>query len=150
MNIFEKWNKEIDTKKLAEEVKQVEQNGSGEYEETPYGKYIVSVEKMELKESKSGKPMLSVWFDIKEGEYKGRKIFMNQLVEQPFQIHIANEFLRSLDSGVDVDFDGNFEHYNNTILDVHEAIDGKIEYLLGYSQNAKGYNVFEIEEVYDA
>jgi hypothetical protein len=74
---------------------------------------------------------------------------MNQVITQGFQIHIANEFLRSLDTGVDVDFDGNYEHYNDLILDVMEAIDKQLEYMLDYGENKKGYNTFKIKEVFE-
>ena len=40
--------------------------------------------------------MVTCWMKIVEGEYKGSLIFMNQVVTQGFQIHIVNEFVRSL------------------------------------------------------
>ena len=149
-SIFEAWNQAVDTEKLKKEVEEAAA-GSTNYEEVPIGEYEVSIEKMELVATKeTGKPMLSVWFNILTGEHKGQKIFMNQVITQGFQIHIANEFLRSLDSGIDVDFDGDYEHYNNTILDVMEAIDKKLEYMLDYGENKKGYNTFKIKEVFEA
>lgn len=149
MSIFEKWNKTVDTEALAKEVKELEKGNGGNYEEVPYGTYEVKVEKMELKESSNGNPMLSVWFKVLTGEQKGRFIFMNQVVMQPFQIHIANGFLKSLEAEVEVDFNGNYEDYNNMILDIHEEIDGKLEYLLEYGENKKGYATYKILEVYD-
>ena len=53
MSIFDKWNEQIDGAKMAQEVKEVEKNGA-EYKEVPVGEYEVKVEKMELRESKSG------------------------------------------------------------------------------------------------
>ncbi len=76
---------------------------------------------------------------------------MNQVVTQGFQIHIANEFLRSLVSEVEEKPDITFKtynQYNDMIMDVMEAIDGNFEYLLDYRENSKGYNEFEIKEVY--
>jgi len=148
-SIFEKWNQEVDQEKLKKEVEEAAA-GSTSYEEVPTGEYEVSIEKMELVATKeSGRPMLSVWFNILTGEHKGQKIFMNQVITQGFQIHIANEFLRSLDSGIDVEFDGNYEHYNNTILDVMEVVDKQLEFLLDYGENKKGYNTFKIKEVFE-
>ena len=122
-SIFDKWNQEVDQAKLKKEIQEAAE-GSTNYDEVPSGEYEVAVEKMELVATKeTGKPMLSVWFNILTGEHKGHKIFMNQVITQGFQIHIANEFMRSLDSGIDVDFDGNYEHYNDLILDIMEAID---------------------------
>ena len=148
-SIFEAWNQAVDTEKLKKEVEEAAA-GSTNYEDVPVGEYEVSIEKMELVATKeTGKPMLSVWFNILTGEHKGQKIFMNQVITQGFQIHIANEFLRSLDSGIDVDFDGNYEHYNNTILDIMEVVDKQLEFLLDYGENKKGYNTFKIKEVYE-
>ena len=103
--------------------------------------------------SKKGDPMLSCWMKIIDGEYKGSLIFMNQVVTQGFQIHIANEFLRSLISEVedadkpDVIFK-TYKQDNGMVMDVMELIDGNFEYLLDYGENSKGFNTFEIKEVY--
>lgn len=148
MSIFDKWNEQIDGAKMAQDVKEVEQNGGGEYKEVPVGEYEVKIEKMELKEAKSGAPMVAIQFRILEGEFKKSCLFMNQVVTQPFQISIVNSFLRSLDTDVEVDFDGNYAHYNDTILDVFEATDkDKLEFLLSYTES-KGYPRYKIKEVY--
>ena len=153
MSIFDKWNKEIDGDALKKDVKEAAENGGGNYEEVPYGTYEVKVDKMELKECGSekhkGEPMISIWFKIIAGEKKGSLIFMNQLLTQGFQIHIVNELLRSMESGVDVEFDGNYEHYNNTILDVFEAC-ANLEFVLKYSESKRGYPMFKIEDVFEA
>lgn len=149
MSIFDKWNEQIDTAALVKEVKEVEANG-GDYKEIPHGEYEVKIEKMELKESRKGSPMLSVMFRILEGEHKKSCLFMNQVVTSAFQIHLANDFLRSLDTGVNIDFNGSYSSYNDTILDVFEAIEkGKLEYSLAYGEN-KGYNTFKIKEVFES
>ena len=148
MSIFDNWNKQIDGAKMAQDVKEVEQNGGGEYKEVPVGEYEVKIEKMELKEAKSGAPMVAIQFRILEGEFKKSCLFMNQVVTQPFQISIVNSFLRSLDTDVEIDFDGNYAHYNDTILDVFEATDkDKLEFLLSYTES-KGYPRYKIKEVY--
>ena len=148
MSIFDKWNEQIDGAKMAEEVKEVEKNGGGNYKDVPAGEYEVKIEKMELKESKSGAPMVSVMFRILDGEFKKSCLFMNQVVTLPFQIGLVNEFLRSMDTDVTVDFDGNYEHYNNMILDVFEAVDrDKLEFLVAYGEK-NGYKTFRIKEVY--
>jgi len=151
MSIFDKWNKQIDGEALKQDVKEAAENG-GSYEEVPFGTYEVKVEKIELKECGSekhkGEPMIAIWFKILNGQYKNSMIFMNQLLTQGFQIHIVNELLRSMDTGIDVEFDGNYEHYNNTILDVFEAT-GNLEFVLKYSESKKGYPVFKIEEVFE-
>lgn len=145
---WEEFDKSIDLEGLKQDVEEAKENGGGNYEEVPLGTYEVKIEKLELTKSKSDKPMVSVWFKIVEGDHKNQYIFMNQLVTEGFQFTIVNDFLNSLDSGIDVYFDS-YKQYNDLILDIHEAIDGKLEYLLNYDENKKGYKTFKIEEVYD-
>ena len=146
MSIFDKWNNEIDTKGLAEDVKSASENKQ-EFKEVPHGTYEVKVDKMEIKATQKGDPMASIWFKIVDGEYKNQRLFMNQVITQGFQIHIVNEFLRSLESNLDIEF-VDYNQYNNLLLDILEDIDGKLEYALEYSEN-KGYNTFKIKEVFD-
>ncbi len=146
MSIFDKWDSEIDVKGLADDVKSASENKQ-EFKEVPHGTYEVKVDKMEIKETKNGDPMVSVWFKIVNGEYKNQRLFMNQVITQGFQIHIVNEFLRSLDSDLNVEF-VNYKQYNDLMLDILEAIDGKLEYAVEYGEN-KGYDTFKIKEVFD-
>lgn len=148
-NIWDKFNDAYNVKDLADEVAEAEANGeTGGFEEVPHGTYDVEINKMELKLSKNNNPMLSVWFKVLAGDEKGRLIFMNQVVTQKFQVHICNDFLRSLDSGIDVKFT-DFGQYEQLIMDIHEAIDGKLEYGLKYGVTKKGFNTFEITGVYE-
>ena len=149
-NIWEKFNDAYNVKDLADEVAEAEANGeTAGFDDVPHGTYDVEINKMELKLSKNDNPMLSVWFKVLAGEHKGRLIFMNQVITQKFQIHITNEFLRSLDSGIDVKF-LDYGQYEQLIMDIHEAIDGKLEYGLEYGETKKGFSTFEITDVYEA
>ena len=147
-NIWDKFDKAIDTEGLQEDVKEAKENGSGTFKEVPHGYYEVKVQQMELKASKKGDPMVSIWFKILNGEYKGSLIFMNQVVTQGFQIHIVNEMLRSMDSGLEIEF-VNYTQYGNLIMDVMEEIDGNLEFALDYSAGKKGFSNYEITEVFD-
>jgi galactokinase len=146
-NIWEKFDKEIDIEGLQADIKEAAEKGKS-FKEVPYGDYEVKVEKLELIASKAGDPMVTVWFKIVDGEHEGSMIFMNQVITKGFQIHLMNEFLRSLESGVEIEFK-NYSQYGQLLMDVHEAIDEKFEYALKYDQNNKGFNTFEIVEVYE-
>ena len=147
-NIWDKFDQTIDTAGLAEDVKTAAENG-GSYKEVPFGEYEVAIDKLELTASKADDPMVSVWFKIvSEGEYKGSRIFMNQVVKQGFQIHIVNEFLRSLDSGIDITFD-TYKQYGNLLMDVFEAVNGNLEFALKYSEGKGGFAKYEITEVFE-
>lgn len=148
-SLFEKWNKSIDAKGLAKDVEEIEKNGGGQYKEVPYGTYEVKVEKMELKESKKGDPMLSIWFKIIKGTNKDSIIFYNQVISTGFQIHFANEMLRSLESDVDVVFTGDYGEYNEMVLDICENVKS-LEYALDYGEDKKGYKTYTIQDVFEA
>jgi len=146
-NIFAEFDKTFDTKALAEEVKN--SADSPVYKDVPLGEYMVKVEKLELVATKeTHKPMVSGWFRIVEGDYKGQLIFMNQLVDEAFKIHIMKQFLISLDTDLDIDF-VNYTQFGNLLMDVHEAVDGKLEYHLKYGENRKGFKTYEIIEAFD-
>jgi len=146
-NVWEKFDKAIDTEGLKKDVQEASQ-GQVSFKEVPHGKYEVEIEKLELVASKKGDPMVSCWMKILQGEFKGNRIFMNQVITKGFQIHIANEFLRSLDSGVDIEFE-TYAQYGQLLMDVHEAVDGNLEFAVEYGEN-KGFNTFKIEEVFEA
>lgn len=147
---FSKFNKAVDLEALKHDIHEAEENGgTGNYKEVPHGSYEVKIEKMELKESKKGDPMLSVWFKILNGEFEKSMIFMNQVITQGFQIHICNTFLRSLDTGKEIVFD-DFEQYANLVMDIHEEIDSlRLEFALDYGKTDKGFSTFEITEVFE-
>ena len=122
---FDQWNEEFggqDALKQLEEAK----NNNREFDELPNGEYICKLDKLELKESKKHQPMLSAQFRILTGERKKSCIFYNQVMTKGFPTHKALEFLRSLQifDDEEVDFDGDFESFNDLILDMAEESDG--------------------------
>ena len=141
---FSKFDKKVDLEGLK---KDIEDSANNDYKEVPLGTYEVAITKLELGESKKEDPMVKVWFKIVSGEYKGSLIFMNQVITQGFQIHIVDEFLRSLETDIDVHFDS-YSQYADLLADIYEAIDGNFEYALKYGEK-KGFNTFEIIEVYE-
>lgn len=154
---WSKFDKQVDIEALQEDVKEVEENGgTGEFEPVPDGQYEVEVEKMEMKESKKGDPMLTIWFKILEGDYEGQRIFYNGVMQPQndkafgFQVHRNNEMLRALwdCEKDDVKFTG-FADYADLVLDVHEDIDGQFEYLLDKSTDKNGFDQLAIVEVYE-
>lgn len=149
-NIWEKWDKRIDTAGLKEDVKQAAEN-KADFKDVPKGKYEVKITKMELRGSKKNDdPMLACRMKILTGAYKGQNIFYNQMLTTGFGIHNANDFLRSLEPRIEIKFD-DFTQYNNLLMDVMEAIEAeKLEYVLEYGENDKGYKTFKIEDVFSA
>ena len=147
MDMFEKWNSNSDLAGLQKDIKDAQDN-KREYDEIPHGEYEVKVDKMELKASKKGDPMVSIWFTILEGKYKKSKLFLNQVITQGFQIHIVNELLKSMKTDLAIEF-VDYKQYAELLLDVAEACDtNNLEFALRYEDN-KGYDKFTITEVFE-
>ena len=147
MDMFEKWNSNIDLAGLQQDIKDAQDNNK-EFEAVPHGEYEVKLDKLELKATKKGDPMVSAWFTILEGKYKKSKLFMNQVVTQGFQIHIVNEFLRSMKTDIDIDF-VDYKQYADLLLEVAEFCDeNNLEFAIKYEDN-KGYDKFTITEVFE-
>ena len=146
---FSRFDDELDLEELAQAIDASEKGAgsNGDFKEVPLGTYEAKIDKLELSVSKSGKPMLTCWFKILAGEFKNSRLFMNQVIEQGFQIHIANDFLRSLDSGLEIKFK-TFKQYEQMVMDVAEAIDG-LEYAVKYGETSKGFKTFEITDVFE-
>lgn len=148
-SIFEKWNKSVDLQGLKADIKTASENQGGNFVDVPADKYEVKLAKAEVRATKNGDPMATLQFKILEGEYKGQYIWMNQVITQGFQIHIMDEFLNSLDTGVHIDFE-DYSQYNDLLMDISEECENqKLSYALNYGVNAKGYKTFKIEEVFE-
>lgn len=141
-NVFEKFNEMFDLAGLQNDIASASAN-TGDFVEVPHGDYEVKVVKLEVGESKKGMPMGKIWFDIIAGEYKGQKIFMNQMLTSGFGIHKMNEFLNSLETGIIVQFE-NFNQYAELFKQIFAEIDGKAEYQLNYAENNKGFSIHTI------
>ena len=160
-NIYDKWDNTIDTEGLSKDIREAAENGgTGDYKEVPHGDYEVAIHQMELKASKKGDPMVSIWFKIvSDGEYKGSMIFFNQVITQAFQIHIVNEMLRMIVSEMD-DADEyiqriedtkekfSYKEYGNLIMDIFEDASENFEYALEYKKGKKDFSTYTISEVF--
>lgn len=139
-------------KQLPEDMKeQVEAaSNGGDYEDVPVGAYEVELNTLELKESSTGKPMLSAWLQIIGGNYDKQMLFYNQVINNAFGIHNANEFLKSLESGVDVVWQDDYEAYDNMVSDIKEAVDASENtFKCEYSKSKKDFGIFKITEIYE-
>ena len=158
MSIFEKYTKNINAEELVASQKEINDNasGSGDYKEVPLGTYEVEVSKLECKLSKEKKnPMVSIWFKILEGDYKDSLIFYNGVFYDDWMRHRVVKMLSTLlddplhEAEINLILKSNDVNIvNNFCMDVHEAIDGKFEYLLDYGMK-KGFNTYDVKEVFE-
>jgi len=146
-NVWEEFDKSVDIDGLQKDIKQAEENDGQNFKDVPLGEYEIKIEKLELVKSKKNDPMFSCWMKIINGEYKGSMIFMNQVMTQGFQIHIVDEFLRSLDSGIDIEFK-TYSQFAKLLEEIKKAIDGVLEYAVEYGEK-KGFNTFKITNIFE-
>lgn len=158
MSIFEKYSSRINQEELSKSQQEIRDNanGGGQREEVPVGKYEVKVDKLECKMSKSNNPMVSIWFRILKGKFEKSVIFYNGVFKEDWMRHrvakILSDLLDDGDRTAEINLilkSNNLQVINDFCMDIHESVDGRLEYLLDYGLS-KGYNTYVIEEVYDA
>ena len=151
MSIFDKFKNGIDQNAINEAINEAKENGGG-YKEVPAGTYEVEVEKMEIKQTKKGDDMISIWFTILDGEFKGSKLFKNQVIKENWQLGQAFDFIFSLGTGIQptqkITSSDEFQEYLDEVLD--EIKDKGLEYEVKYTINNKGFTNVEISEVFEA
>lgn len=149
---FDKINRSVDLEGLRKDVENASANGTGDFPTIPAGKYEVALASMEIKGTKAdpNRPMLAVSFKILTGEYKNQRIFMNRVLlgtkNDANMIKSAEGWLASLDSGVSTIFE-DYKQFNQVVMDVAEAIDGKLEYAVDYDPDR--FNSISVEEVFE-
>lgn len=151
MSIFEQFNQTVNVEELAKKVEET----NNEFKELPEGEYVCMVTGMEPTVSKSNKPMVKIVFKVIEGDFSNRLIFINQVIEQPFQINIANQLLRGLATDHDVKFK-DYVSYATLVEDVaNDCIDRKeclVEVVVneGKGNNAgKFYTNYKVTKAYN-
>lgn len=148
---FSKFNKAFPADKMKKDIETAKENNSGR-ENLPDGEYTVKLDKMELGESSKGAAMIKAQFRITKGDHKKQCIFVNRVLtgtkNDGFMMVKANEFLDSLDSGIDVAFES-WEQYNDLIMDIAEAIqDDGLTYVVALDTDGKYQNT-EIVDILD-
>lgn len=120
-----------------------------DFSKVPVGDYCVELSSLILTKSKSGSRMVTGRFNIVNGDFSGRCIYVYQVVQQRFQIDICNQFLRSLGSHIDVHFEG-YDAYEELIKRIWLDVKDKNLYRLHYGRTPNGYDSFVILDVFDA
>jgi len=121
-------------------------DGSGERKDVPAGEYEVTITKLELKESKSGKPMVAIWFKIVNGPYNGQMIFYNQVIEKAFQLHLIKQFFVPFALQTPITFES-YTQFADCLSLVKQELD-KVEFALDYTVNEKGYSAYTVTQVF--
>lgn len=161
MSIFDKFDKEIDLKKIDEQKKEAAENG--DFEAVPAGKYIARIENMELGLTKKDqRPMFKIQMRLIEGcgdaeekflaKYKKKKpcVFMNRVIfgtkNDGSMISSVETFLNKL--GLDKTFVfAGYNDFADEILDAAEECES-LEFEIDYDDSK--FNSISITDVFDA
>ena len=144
---FSKFDSMFDLEGLKNDIQAAAERNT-ERVEVPDGQYECKVEKMEMKESKTGNPMVSIWFRILAGDFKNSILFMNQTIHTGFGLHTAKKMLSYMDTGLPVDFQS-FAQFAGLIDSVKEAIETQnLEYAVKYTTTKNDFKNFDIIEVF--
>lgn len=154
---FSKFDEQVNLDQLKADAAEAAKNGMGDYPEIEDGTYVGRFEKLELGETKDGRPMFKAMFRITEGEHAKSCLFMNRVIygtkNDANMIGSVCGFLNNLDACNEegIPIDTSFESYsqfNDLIMDVAEAIDDMgLEYEIEYVKDA--FNNISIKEVFD-
>lgn len=149
-----KFDQQVDLEALKADAEEAKKNGGlGEYPDLEDGTYVVKVEKMEVGETKDGRPMFKAMFRIVEGEHEKHCIFMNRVIygtkNDASMIASVVTFLENLEPSEDVGdivFDS-YSQFADLVLDVMEDIDGALEYEIEYKKDV--FNNVSIKDVFE-
>lgn len=153
MGNWSKFNEQVDLQNLNKEKEEIKKNGgTGDYPEIEEGTYHGKFEKLEIRATKDGRPMLSAMFRITQGERKKACLFMNRVLygtkNDANMIASAEGWLETLEPSEDVGpviFE-DYDQFEELVLDIAEDI-AELEYDVEYDPDA--FNSIHIEEVYE-
>lgn len=146
-----KWNIDVDVKELQKQITEVEKNGGTGDNSIPKGDYTCKCERLEIKSTKDGRPMLSTMFRIVEGKHKKQCVFMNRVLygtkNDANMIASAVGWLKSLEPSEDitVGFDG-YDAFDELVMDIAEDI-SELTYDITYDPDA--FNSISIAGVFE-
>lgn len=154
---FSAFDNKVDLEALQKDVDEAEDS---QFAEVPDGKYIVTIEKMEIKLTKAqDKLMFAAQCKIKE-DLQGKKqekrmIFFNRVISGNKNSENWNDgraiksvitWLDKLETKTKAEFI-NYSDFADCVLDIFQEIQGNIELEVDYKSNA--FNPISIIEVYD-
>ena len=148
---FSKFDEQVNVEQLKADVHEAEENGGGGFKEVTAGTYTVSLENLELKETKDGRPMLKGMFRILEGEFKKSCLFYNRVLfgtkNDANMIASAVGFLKTLEPEVGPVVFESYSQFADLVLDIAEDVSEALEYEVKYDPDA--FNSISIKEVFE-
>lgn len=150
---FSKFDEQVNLDQLKKDAEEIVKNGgTGDYPEIEAGRYHGKFEKIELGETKDGRPMMKAMFRITEGDYKKSCLFMNRVLygtkNDANMIASTVGWLETLEPSDEVGpvVFNSFSQFNDLLLDIAEDI-AELEYSVEYDPNK--FNNITVVEVFE-
>jgi hypothetical protein len=157
MGIFDKFNKNIDVEEIKKQKEEARNgNKSGDFPDLPEGTYEGKLERMEIKATKTGEPQFSAMLRITSGKYKKFCVFYNKKIAgtkaDMWMISQVEDFVNKFEPENEIDFNGDYDNFNEQIMDAAEEICGMgVEFVLEYTdgKNGKKFSNVSINDTWD-
>jgi hypothetical protein len=110
----------------------------------PFGKYLVELYSMNLTPSDKDEPMVKTIFRIMDGEHAACLLPVIYPLVNASQVVAVNSLLRGLVAAVEgfnIKFES-YKQYGHLLSDVMEAVCGKYEYLIDYSEKVTTLEIY--------
>lgn len=150
---FSKFDEQVNLDQLKKDAEEIVKNGgTGDYPEIEAGRYHGKFEKIELGETKDGRPMMKAMFRITEGDRKKSCLFMNRVLygtkNDANMIASTVGWLETLEPSDEVGpvVFNSFSQFNDLLLDIAEDI-AELEYSVEYDPNK--FNNITVVEVFE-
>lgn len=149
MGRFSKFNSNLE--EIKKQMEEAKKNPNNTASETPAGEYNVKVERLEVKPTKDGRPMLSAMFRIQEGKQRKRCIFFNRVLagtkNDGNMIKSAVGWLKSLGPSDDIEvlFE-DYDQFDELVMDIAEDV-SELSYDIDYDPDK--FNSVSVTEVYE-
>lgn len=150
---FSKFDNQVDLEQLQKDAEEIIKNGgTGDYPEIEEGTYHGKFERLEIKATKDGRPMLSAMFRITEDPNKNGCLFFNRVLfgtkNDATMIAGAITWLEELEPSEDVgpvEFHS-YSQFADLVLDIAEDI-AELEYDVDYDPDA--FNNIHVVDVFE-
>lgn len=148
---FSKFDKQVDLDQLKKDASEIiKNNGTGDYPEIEAGIYYGKFEKLEVGETKDGRPMLKAMFRITQDPHKKSCLFLNRVLygtkNDANMIASAIGWLETLEPAVGPIEFNSYSQFAELVMDIAEDI-SELEYSVEYDPDA--FNSISIEEVFE-
>lgn len=138
-DLVERFNELIDVDQLREDLREASGTERFVRKEVPHGIYAVMIERLYLRESSNGNPMVTIHFKVVGGEYDRQMIFANQVISNQFGLQKMNTLLTQMKTEIPIKYENN-DQYGTLVEEIERTVVGEYVFQLDYSAQVSDPN----------